>query len=145
MRNIGVKEFIFPNNHFQYYKCTHEVSCTSIGYNESFKLTSLTVDREEVMFVSTNNAVAELLGRSRIIRVLRLDLNHRHVGQRVLQHRRPVQRLRRQRGVVVYVLHLDKDLQGGELRNHASVCGVDREPVGVLGLTIQHVSGVYHP
>lgn len=126
----------------------YQTICTFISHNESFKFTGLTVDGEEVVFVPANNAIAELVGGGRnywIIRVLCLDLNHGHVGHRVLEHRRPVQRLWRQRGVVIDILHLDEDLQGGELRNHTLVCGVDREPVRVFGLTIQQVSGVDYP
>lgn len=110
-------------------------------------LTSSGVDGKKVLWVPANDAVVEPVSssRGRGVRVLGLDLDHRNIPRRVLRYWGPVQWLWGQRGVVVNILHLDEHLGSGELGNHSMVAGIYRQPVWVLGLTVQHVGSVDHP
>lgn len=107
-------------------------------------LTCSRVDGEEVLWIPADNLVAEpvLASGGRRVRVLGLDLDHGDVTGGVFADGWSIERLRRQRSIVVDVFHLNVDLNRSELRDDAVVTGVNCQPIGVFSLTVQHVGGV---
>lgn len=107
---------------------------------ERTRLTCPGVNSEETLGIATGDPVRQPVAGSGVW-INSVDLDDWHVFGRVLHDRGVVDRLRRLRCIVIDVLDLDEDFHEGRQRHHATVHGVDREPVVGYGLVIKQLLG----